>query len=395
MIILPDRNIPRARFLLPVPRASWQFSQALPKDEFGNDGITIRFRVRAKTHDGCVVWCGWFEDRDDFDAFLFALVSGSLRYERELWRLPTPEWFPGLEDGLVYDFLTQTILTTTGSNQTYTSPLDWDNNSNQIECLGAGASGSATRNGATHNCGGGGGAYSRITNFTFATPGTTTATYRVGLGGVLTNPSNGQSLGGNPGEDTWWNDTVMPAAGTSNAKCAAKGGDGGEGGEGGAGGAAASGFGQTRYSGGNGGDLTGSSGSGASGGGGAAGPSGNGGNGGSSSSTAASVRTDGGSSNNGTLAGGVHQGLGLGGDGANGTEFSGSFGCGSGGGGSARATAYNMTGGNGGNYGGGGGGSQTGADFNSDGGAGRQGLIVVEYEPFIPFPSGNMPMLGM
>src|SRR3954452_20877814 len=106
MLILPDRNIPRARFLLPVAACEWRTpSRALPKDQFGNENRT-RFRLRARLDNGRVGWCGWFDDRSDADAFLWAIATDTLRYERELWRLPSPWWDAGIGPDVAYDFTT-------------------------------------------------------------------------------------------------------------------------------------------------------------------------------------------------------------------------------------------------------------------------------------------------
>lgn len=375
-----------------VPRREWMLPSHAQSKTFCGDEDRTRFRLKAKTHDGKVVWVGWFDDRDDADAFLFALFSGSLRYERELWRLPTPQWHPGISTDLVYDFVTQTILTTTQTLLTYTSPSDWDNSSNQIECLGGGAGGAKSVVTTNHATGGGGGAYSAITNFSFATPGVTQASYQV-AGGRSSKGGPGTEAG-SAGRSTWWNDTVYPGGGTTNAKCAAEGGFGGAAGSGsqsgGAGGTTANSWGQTKYAGGRGGNLTGASGQGASGGGGAAGPSGAGGNGGDSASTSL-VTTAGGSANNGTTAGGTNAG----GDGNAGTEFSASYGCGSGGGGAALTSGV-ATSGLGGNYGGASGGACGNGTGNAVADASAQGLIIVEYTPTVsPFVSTNLPMMGM
>ena len=384
MIILPDRNISRSRFLMAVPHREWMPPSRAQQKTFCGDEDRTRFRLRAKTHDGYVVWTGWFEDRNDADAFLFALVSGSLIYERELWRLPTPEWHPGVSPDLFYNFVTQTILTTTGSNQTYTSPSDWNNSSNQIECLGAAGSGGTRISASGHGAGGGAGAYSAITNFTFASPGTTTATYRVGSGGAGVSGSTA----GNAGGPTWFNDTVNPGVGTTNAKCSAANGSGGGTGRpanGGAGGLASASWGQTKFDAGRGGNATAGSGYAATGGGGAAGPAGAGGNGVDRSTTGQSA---GGSANDGTTAGGS-----AGSAGSSGTEFSPSFGCGSGGGG--ETAAGTSTGNAGGNYGGASGGSASGGSTATSA-AGRQGLVIIEYTPLaISLANNNLPMLGM
>lgn len=402
MIIIPDRNIPRARFLVPVKSRQWREpSQLVPRDQMGNPTTQTHFRIRARLNDGHVAWTGWFADREDFDAFLWAIACGTLRYERELWRLPTPAWHPDIGENVTFDFLTQTILTTTGSNQTYTSPSDWNNSSNTVECLGAGGSGAARSDSTGHQTGGGGGAYSSIANFSFATPGTTTATYRVGSAGPSRSTTN-SNLAGLAGGATWWNDTVDPGNGSTNAKCSAAGGGAGANGtgsqNGGTGGATTSSWGQTKNAGGRGGNLTGASGAGGSGGGGAAGPSGAGGAGTDSASTS-NVATAGGDSNNGTLSGGAGSTT-TATAGSNGTEFSGSYGCGSGGGGASRNTASAVaTAGAGGNYGAGGGGAvnSSASSLEAVSGAGTQGLIVVEYTPAVTFSlaNTNLPMMGL
>ena len=387
MIILPDRNIPRARFLMPVPNKEWkQPSLFVPKDEFGNDTTQTRFRVRARINDGYVKWTGWFDDREDFDAFLWAIINKTLKYERELWRLPTPQWHPDIGEILSYDFATVTFLTTTGANATYTSPSDWNNADNEVECIGGGGRGGTIAGGRPISAtGGGGGAYASITNFSFATPGTTTATYNVG----------GNSTGaGNP---TWWNDTVNPGSGTTNAKCAAAGGSAGLTSATGAlvgpatGGASANSFGQTRFSGGNGGSATASSIGTSTGGGGAAGPNGNGLS--SANATSYATTSAGGAGDNGS--GGAGGGTG-GNTGGTGTEYDATHGSGGGGGAYTTFTTGNATGGAGGNYGGGSGGAATGSGTSATTGVGKQGLIVVTYTPFTSINAfGNSPMLGM
>lgn len=379
MLIRRDPQLSGGRILMATPRREWMPpSRAQQKTFLGHEDRT-RFRLRARAHDGHIVWTGWFEDRDDADAFLFAMASGTLRHERALWDLPVPGWHPDLE-GLLYEFLTQTILTTTGSNQTYTSPADWNNASNQVECLGGGASGGAASNLSHHSTGGGGGAYSAITNFSFASPGVTTATYNVGIGGAARGAISGNSQNGESGGPTWFNNATDPGVGADNTKCSAAGGVNGVTGSGarngGVGGATTSGWGETKYAGGRGGNFTAGSGTGGSGGGGAASSSGAGGNAGDSALNTANVTTAGGTSGAG-LSGGAGS-SGPGNPGSNGTEFSGSYGAGSGGGGTAGTSG--ATGGSGGNYGAGGGGARTGS-FTATSGDGRQGLIIIEYTP--------------
>lgn len=86
------------------------------------------------------------------------------------------------------------ILTSpTSSNQTFTSPSDWNNSANTIEVIGAGGSAGASAKATTATAtGGGGGAYSKITNFSFASPGVTTATYQIGGGGCYNDAQHGR-----------------------------------------------------------------------------------------------------------------------------------------------------------------------------------------------------------
>lgn len=272
---------------------------------------------------------------------------------------------------------TQVFLTSpTGSLQTYTSPSDWNNSNNTIECVGGGGSGTAASS-TTHGPGAGAGAYSAITNFTFAVPGTTTASYQLATGGAINIPSSS----GNNGGSTWFNNATDPGVGTDNSKCSAFGADGGPTPgtglrNGGLGGPTSLSWGQTKFAGGRGGNLTGASGTGASGGGGAGGPSGAGGNGVDSSSTGANIVTAGGTANNGTVAGGTTAGA-IGNAGNSGTEWT-TKGVGSGGAGGAGGAGVLVLGGAGGLYGGGGGGSQ-GGNASSQANAGGQGIIVITY----------------
>lgn len=384
------------RFLLPVPKHQWYTpSQIQPKDVFGNETRTL-FRVRARLNDGHIRWIGWFQDRDDFDAFLGALFCGSLAAERELWRLPTPAWHPDIGIEFTYDFATVTFLTSpTGSNQTYTSPADWNNSNNSVEVVAAGGSGGAA-SGASggafrSSSGAGGGAYSKNTNFSFANPGTTTATYRIGTGGAAVTASGTSVTNGNTGGDSWFNGTTLGGS-TIGAQGGVGGGTSGAGNvNGGAGGAAASGTGTTKKSGGRGGNYTGGGGSGArsTGGGGAAGST-NDGNTGVDKSDTSDAGTAGGSADGGSGGAGGAAGNNNGG---NGTEWDASHGSGGGGGGNA-ATSGTLTGGSGGNYGGGGGGACCNNGTGSQtSGAGIQGIIMLSYTPAITMPLVDLPSI--
>lgn len=388
MIILPQKY--QSKLFMPVPERQWRApSLAQPKDEFGNPDMT-RFRVRARQrlHDGFVrtIWTGWFDSRDDFDAFSWSLAKHLAWGEpmpRADWDLPSPGWVPGMGELLEYDFATLVFLTTTtGSNQTYTSPSDWNNSSNTVETVGAGGSGGYAQATTTHGTGGGGGAWNSISNFTFATPGTTTATRRLGTGGAGVTGD----VAGNTGGDTWFNGTTL-----GGSSVGSKGGVGGAAGNnsqnGGAGGTGASGVGTSSNNGGRGGNLTGAGGSGGSGGGGAAGGAGAGNTGVDSSSTAGNVATNGGSGDAGS---GGSAGTSGGGAGGAGTEWDATHGSGGGGGGLGSGASNS---GAGGNYGGGSGGAKGSGAGNT--GAGKQGIIVLTYTPASGIVSTNSPMLGM
>ena len=378
MIILPDKNIPRAKILMPVHDREWREpSLAQPKDQFGNQNRT-RFILTARLSDGFVKWKGYFECRDDADAFLYSLVCGSLRYEKELWKLPTPYWSPCIDEGVVYDqLLVETIITApTGSNQTYTRPSDWNQFKNLIQTWGAGGGG-ARRNGTgVAGAGGaGGGGYSH-NNGIGSNQGTVigaTATYQIGALGAGATTIN---TAGGTGGDTWFNGTVI-----TSCSVGAKGGTGSSAPAGAAGGAAASGTGASKNSGGTGGNGQATNGAGGGGGGGA----GFGGDGGAGTNGASGSGGDGGQGGNGGGAGATTNG----GTGGNGSVSDNPTGGGGGGGGGGTPSA----GGLGGNYGGGGGGGGTSSSSGAAGGSGSAGVMRISYTPEgIRF---NMPMLGM
>lgn len=347
--------MPHSGILLPQHSREWRTpSQAQAKDCFGNENAT-RFRIRAKLNDGHIVWTGWFDDRDDADAFLYAVALGNLHQERSLWDLPSPSWRPGMGEQLSYEFATLVFLTSpTGSNQTYTSLSDWNNSNNTVETLAGGGSGAPGNGGYGSGAGGGGGGYSKISNFSFATPGTTTATYQIG--GVTGNSwFNGATLGassvGSIGGTTATSNTANGVGSTTSA------------------------VGTTKYAGGNGGGFTSGSNFGGGGGGGAAGPSGAG-NVGAQEPNGGTTGAAGGSADAGSGgAGGTPAAGAIGGVGGNGTEWDSSHGSGGGG---AGGGSTSFAGGAGGNYGGagGGGGFSAGAA-----GLGIQGIIVLTYTP--------------
>jgi len=386
MIILPDRNIPRAKFLMPVADTQWTApSQAQQKDQFGNENQT-RFRLRARLNDGYTVWTGWFDDRHDLDAFLWAIANNTLRYERKLWDLPTPAWSPYLGEHLDFEFATVSFLTSTSAaNQTFSVPIDWLNTSNKVEVIAGGGSGGRGYYGRAVT-GGGGGAYSAQTNITLTQGGTATFFLNAAAAAIVFVGSGTTSSGavGNLGADAWFNGTTLALSSVG-----AKGGNPGQQAASGttaasaAGGAAASGTGATKNSGGASGTAIFTTTTSASGGGGAAGPNGAGG----ASPNQSNTTGIGGTADNGTVAGGAING----GAGNSGTEFDATHGCGSGSGGTY--TSPNATAGVGGAYGGGGAGAAADSGTVTTG-AGGQGLIVVTYTPSFVY-SWNMPMLGM
>lgn len=281
-------------------------------------------------------------------------------------------------------FTTVFLTSGAGSNQTYTSPIDWKNTNNIIEGLGAGASGGRARQNALNTnaaaSGGGAGAYQKHINFTFAVPGTTQATYQIGLGGTggTTSTPTTSAVAGTVGGDTWFNGATYGAS-----TLGAKGGGAGNAANAGtvgasSGGLASGGRGNsTGFNGGGGGAVT--AGGGSSGGGGAGGLNGAGA---SSSSSDSAVPTDGGQGDNGFGGlGGVNgrNANALAGD--TGTEWDASHGSG-GGGGAATGTTTTVTSGTGGSFGGGGG---AGIAINLSGNpavttsSGEKGLIVLTY----------------
>lgn len=373
MIILPERALPRGRILLPQKPQEWrQPSQRTGLFQIEN---RTRFRLTARLDDGHVAWRGWFDDREDADAFLHSLISGSLVYERELWRLPTPWWDNAYAD-LHYDFVTtRTLTSTSGANQTDTTPNDWNSTNNTIELIASGGSGGvATSSGAAS--GGGGAGYSKITNQSLSPGGS--VTFHLEAGAVGSSVTNGTSSGV-AGGDCWYNGTTL--AGSS---VGAKGGGAGNAGiisnpVGGAGGLASGGIGPVRKSGGSGGNVTSNAFDVCTGGGGAGGPNGDGNtavSNGSSNSATAGATGDAGLG--GTGSAGVFNGNSS--NGNNGTEF-GATGSGGGSGGAADNAGVVRTTGSGGLYGAGGGGNQTtDAVTSHTSGAGGQAIIFITYE---------------
>lgn len=403
VIILPDRNIPRAKFLMPVFDKEWRTpSLAQPKDQFGNENTT-KFKVSAKSNDGVVIWTGWFNDRADFDAFLWAIAIGTLKQERTLWDLPTPNWQPYLGEIISYEFATTTFLTTpVNTNQSYTMPSDFNRDNNNIQAIGGGGSGGgAGSTSSSRASGGGGGAWNRTNNV----PAVRNAVeyYRIGGGGAsitIVSPTTGL-FNGNPGGDTWF--SINNAAPTSTSEgVLAKGGGGGNAASnalasGGAGGVGSSGIGTSSFNGGNGGDVNNNLA--ATGGGGAAGPNGAGASG--VSTTSGSTGTAGGRGDNntggvGTAGAYTFAGNSVTTNAGNGSEIQASPAYGSGGGSGGSGGTQRGQSGNGGLYGGASGGARGSATDGVYVGSGRQGLLWITYEPLTRFGQPyNMPNLGL
>lgn len=350
---------------------------------FGNENRTV-FRIDARANDGGLAWRGWFDDRDDADAFLYAAILGTLKQERSLWDLPTPNWQPYLGELITYEFATLSFLSVTGTNLTYTFPTDWNNGDNSIETIGAGGSGAAYTVSLGACTGGGGGGYSKITNY--IKPGATTS-YTIGTGGAGRNSTGGFPKAGQAGGDVYFGNTSL-----ATSSVGSKGGNGGKTGGSGSttgvsGGSSASGVGTTKYSGGNSGSVSGlTTGRAATGGGGAAGPYGAGGAGANRTGSGTSA---GGTGGNGFGGAGAPNAFGPGGDG---TEFDATHGSGGGGAGSIN---NGSAGSGGGKYGGGGGGAAVlSGTILTD--AGASGLIVITYNPLIGgLFGGGRSALGM
>lgn len=195
MLILPTRYVPR--LLVPVPERQWrQPSHAVERDQFGNPGLRTAFRVRARLDDGHVAWQGWFASRDDFDAFLWGIVTRSIHAEPALWRLPTPHWHPDLAPFARYEFATTVVYTTpaTGALTNISEPADWNDASNRIVCISGGGSGGISRGSTSDRVSGGGGSALAYTdNFTWPAD---QMQYSVGGGGAgVTRNTTGRTAG--------------------------------------------------------------------------------------------------------------------------------------------------------------------------------------------------------
>lgn len=374
MIILPDRNIARAKILMPMLPREWRTpSQAQPKNVFGHEN-QFRFCATAR-YRGRIVWRGWFDDREDFDRFIWAMVDGSIERDHYVQRLPTPWWSTDLGEGLTYEFVTTVFIV---SGTSWSVPADCTGVSGQsgefIDTIGGGGSGcGAVLNKAS---GGGAGAFSRITSLALTPSGS--VTIQIGAFGA------GSSGAGNPGTDTWFNGSTLALSSVG-----AKAGGGGATGAspvGGAGGLASAGVGTTKNNGGTGGNVPTAGNGQGTGGGGAGGPTGAGNN--SPDGTGQGTGSAGGSGDagaGGAGGAGVANANGPTGVGGNGTEYDASHGSGGGSGGLGTFSGPigAASSGAGGNYGGASGGVSARSTGSALTGAARPGLAVVAYVPFV------------
>jgi len=368
MLILPERGVCRTKVLLPVAEQEWRAPSARRRT-FGIADQT-RFMLVARLADGAVRWRGWFDDRNDADALLWSLVTGRLKWERQLWSLPVEVWTPEkgyTRDGwwpfdadVTYELLTQVFLTTTGAN-TWSKTSDYNNANNTISTIGGGGGG---RDCTSHlsTTGAGGGAFSQITNLSLA--GSSTINYTCGAAGTSGVP-------GTNGGDSWFNGTTI-----SGASCSAQGGvvSAAYNATPGAGGLSSAGVGTTKNSGGNGGQNS-NSGFGAGAGGGAGGPGGQGQQGGNAGATGSTTGGPGGGGAGGaSSSGGATPTSSSGTNGGNGSDGTGggtgATGTGAPAGGNGTANAGQTAGGGGGGLGDSG--TNTPQSTGGNGGAGKQ-----------------------
>ena len=367
MIILPDKNIARAKYLPPMLRCEWQ--------AFGGDA-NIHFQTwlaQAYRADYSMVWQGHFEDREDADEFMAALISGVIKHDRYLRQLPVycPDFDPDMlrDPSIQYNMVTN--LGIGPSSGVWSAPGDCYGFRSRagefIDCIGPGGgagSGAPSRN----STGGGGGGFARRIDLAL-TPGTGVS-FNVGSGGAGAATTATGAAGAGGTSDTWFYSPANPGVQGNAGGGGNTGVVGGNPVGGGGGGAAAGNYG---FAGGRGGNQSGAQGSNATGGGAAANPSGAGAAGGDISGVAATVS-----------AGGVGAGLIYGpwGPGNGGVGVRGPSGC---------------VGGAGENFGGGGGAAcnNVSSTLSQTGGAGGGGLIVLRYEPtYQPTVSSISPTSG-
>jgi len=335
--------------ILPAQR-DWKILPSYKKHEWAGPsarhGVKTYGRLTARLHDGHIVWRGWFEDQEDADEFLSAIASGSIRYERELWRLPAPWWHPdiGEDEGLTYEFSTLTFLSTGTGTQSWTVESGWNSADNMVEAIGAGLNG-VTGTISTGGAGGVAGCYVETSNLALTVGNG--VNYQIGAANGTT------GSGTSPTANSWFDNSstlVAPGGASVTTNCV-----GSSPAAGGAGG----------------GNNIGKAG----GGGGAGGPNGAGAVGGTAGANGGVGGT--GDNGDGGVGGTAGTSTAAGGPGGNGTEWqvSPSYGSGGGGGG---GDGINI-GGNAGNYGAAGGGG--GGSSPHTPGAGSGGLIVITNYP--------------
>jgi len=335
--------------ILPAQR-DWKILPSYKKHEWAGSsarrGVKTYGRLTARLHDGHIVWRGWFEDQEDADEFLSAIASGSIRYERELWRLPAPWWHPdiGEDEGLTYEFSTLTFLSTGTGTQSWTVESGWNSADNMVEAIGAGLNG-VTGTISTGGAGGVAGCYVETSNLALTVGNG--VNYQIGAANGTT------GSGTSPTANSWFDNSstlVAPGGASVTTNCV-----GSSPAAGGAGG----------------GNNIGKAG----GGGGAGGPNGAGAVGGTAGANGGVGGT--GDNGDGGVGGTAGTSTAAGGPGGNGTEWqvSPSYGSGGGGGG---GDGINI-GGNAGNYGAAGGGG--GGSSPHTPGAGSGGLIVITNYP--------------
>jgi IPT/TIG domain len=364
MIILPDRNIARAKFLMPILYREWRPQLKTTVFQY--------WIAQAYRADHSMLWRGFFEDREDADAFMWALATGDIRYDRYLRQLPTydHEFDLGMLDDPSISYNMVSMIGIGPSSGNWGVPGDCNGISGKpgeyIDCIAAGGAGGVGAGPLAKCTGGGGGGFARIYSVNLQPGGA--YPYGVGSGGASVNFTGnvqyGSSINGNAGGHTYfWHGGLVYS----------QGGGGGLGNNGGAnlpGGTAGGVFaGVTNYAGGAGGDTTGTYA--ATGGGGAAGPNGGGSPGQGGTST-------------GVKAGGNGNGNQIG-QNAHGNWY-GPWGP-AGGGQGVSSPGSNATGAGPYHYGGGGGGAMggyAGYVMSMTSGPGGGGLLVISYQPFTP-----------
>ncbi len=382
MIILPDRNIARAKYLMPMLYRDWRKPLSWEGKDTSNV-LGIYFLVQAWRADKRVVWTGRFEDREDADEFLYAIATGSLLKDKYIQRLVQPMPWSGYRESdfdpaMLYDeTIHYNMVTQIGigaSSGVWTAPGDCyglRDRAGEIADVISGGGGGGSGSGGYSAAGGGGGGFARITSYGMS-PG---QQFSYGIaGGAAGGTGDGYSAyaanGASAGASWFISGGVLAANGGGAGNATTQTTTGGGGGAGYAGA-----WGKT---GGRGGYTTAYPYSGGGGGGGASGPNGDGWNGGDSAANYA--QTNGGSGNGNQIGGG-----GPSADGAAGNWY-GPWGPGGGGGGQriiSSAPNGQYYAGSGGHYGGGGAGQAMPAGQPGSrgyGGSGGSGILVIQYE---------------